>query len=302
LNRPSPATLVAFVFFVLIGGSNFVAVRFSLRELDPFYAAGIRFALASSLLFAIAAVARVALPRGRALRGAVIYGLLNFFVAYAFFYWGAQRVPAALGSVIFGAVPLMTVLLAAAQGIERLRGRAILGGLIAVAGVLVTVGAPANASVPLLYLGAVVVSAAGAAQTAIVLKRFPDIRPVSMNAIGLGLGAILLLVTSLASGESWIVPSRPATWSALGFMVPVGSVLLFVLYVFIVQHWTATGASFQFVLFPVVAAIAGALIAGEALDARIAIGGLLALVGVYIGALAGGRTPIEHTEAPVGLS
>jgi drug/metabolite transporter (DMT)-like permease len=305
MNRaggPTPATLVAFVFFVLIGGSNFVAVRFTLRELPPFYGAGVRFGVASFLLLAIAAVARIALPRGRTLVGAIVYGLLNFFVAYAFFYWGAQRVPAALGAVIFGAVPLMTLLLAAVQGVERLQWRSILGGAIAVVGVLVTVGAPANEAVPLLYLGAVVVSAVGAAQTAIVLKQFPGVSPVGMNAVGMGVGAALLLVTSFAFGEHWMLPARSATWFSLAFLVPIGSVLLFVLYVFIVQHWTATAASFQFVLFPVVSAVVAALVAHERLDATAAIGGLLALLGVYLGALAGGGPRIEPAETPVGLS
>lgn len=295
-GRPSSATLVAFVFFVLIGGSNFVAVRFTLREMPPFYGAGVRFGIASMLLLVIASIAKIALPRGRALVGAFVYGLLNFFVAYAFFYWGAQRVPAALGSVIFGAVPLMTLLLAAGQRIERLRWRSILGGAIAVVGVLVTVGAPVNALVPLIYLAAVVVSAVGAAQTAIVLKQFPGAPPVAMNAVGMGVGAVLLLSISRVSGEHWIAPSRPATWYALAFLIPVGSVLLFVLYVFIVQHWTATAASFQFVLFPVVSAVAAALIADEPLDAAVALGGLLALVGVYFGALAQTGTTPERVE------
>ncbi len=299
MNRPSPATLVAFVFFVLIGGSNFVAVRFTLRELPPFYGAGVRFASASLLLVVIAAIAKISLPRGRALFGAVLYGLLNFFTAYAFFYWGAQRVPAALGSVIFGAVPLMTLLLAAAQRVERLRWRSVIGGAIAVIGVIVTVGAPANASVPVAYLAAVVISAVGAAQTAIVLKQFPDVPPVAMNAVGMGLGAALLLAVSRVSGEHWIVPARPATWYALAFLVPAGSVLLFVLYVFIVQHWTATAASFQFVLFPVISAIAAALIADEALDAAVTLGGVLALAGVYLGALAHTGTTPKRLDARV---
>lgn len=289
MTRPSPATLVAFVFFVLIGGSNFVAVRFSNRELPPFLGAGVRFGAAALLLFAIVAIARIPIPRGRALVGTLIFGFLNFFAAYAFFYWGAQEVPAALGAVIFGAVPLMTLVLASLQGLERFRWRALLGASIAIVGVVVTVGAPVNANVPLLYLGAVVVSAVGAAQAAIVIKRFPSVAPVAINAVAMGVGAPVLLLLSVVSGEEWVMPTRASTWYALAFLVTLGSVLLFVLYVFIVHRWTASAASFQFVLFPVVSAIAAALIANEALDAAVAVGGLLALAGVYLGALA--QTP-----------
>src|SRR5438270_372850 len=54
MNRPSTAVLSVFVAVVLIGGTNFVAVRFSNRELPPFWGAGLRFALAALFLQAVA--------------------------------------------------------------------------------------------------------------------------------------------------------------------------------------------------------------------------------------------------------
>ena len=44
--------LLVFALIVLVGGSNFVAVRFSNRELPPFFGAGIRFVGASLFLLA----------------------------------------------------------------------------------------------------------------------------------------------------------------------------------------------------------------------------------------------------------
>ncbi len=297
MKRPDPLTILAFVLFVLIGGSNFVAVRFSNRELPPFFGAGVRFFAASVMLIVIALVFRPPRPRGHELVGPLVFGLLNFAAAYAFFYWGAQEVPAALGAVIFAAVPLMTLVLAVTQRIEPFRLRALLGGLIAGVGVVVIVGAPVNASVPFVYIGTVVISAVGAAQAAIVIKRFPPVHPVFMNAIAMGVGGCTLLLFSALSGEEWQVPTKPATWYALAFMVPIGSVVLFVLYVFVVQRWTASAASFQFVLFPVVAAIAGALVADEPLDASVGIGGVIVLVGIYVGALARSRKPVRIESA-----
>jgi drug/metabolite transporter (DMT)-like permease len=80
------ATAAAFGLLVLIGGSNFVLVRLSNRELDPFWGAALRWGLASLISFAIVAVRRTALPRGRALVGVVLYGLLYFGAFYAFAY------------------------------------------------------------------------------------------------------------------------------------------------------------------------------------------------------------------------
>src|SRR5688500_9547135 len=100
--------LVAFALVVLIGGGNCVAVRFSDRELAPFWGAGLRFALAAIVLLALARVARWPLPQGRALRGALLYGVLGLGAFYAFMYWGLLEAPAALASVVVALVPLET--------------------------------------------------------------------------------------------------------------------------------------------------------------------------------------------------
>lgn len=297
-TRPTPATLLAFTFVAIIGGSNFVAVRFSNRELDPFWGAGLRFAAASVLLFAIVALTKTPLPRGRGLTGVLIFGVINFFAAYAFVYWGMQRVPAALAGVIFGAVPLLTLVLAAAQRLEPFRLRSALGALIAIAGVVVMAGAPANAAVPIVSFCAVVLSAVGAAQAAVHIKRFPPVHPFAMNAIAMATGAVMLIALSAATGERLTFPTRAATWWALAFVIPLGSVALFVLYVFVVHHWTASAASYQFVLFPVVSAIVGALVADEPLNASIAIGGIVVVAGTYVGALARPGA-VKPAEAPV---
>lgn len=298
MGRPAPLTLVAFALVALIGGSNFVAVRLSNRELEPFFGAGVRFGAASLLLFVIASLAKTRMPRGRALVGVLIFGVINFFAAYAFVYWGLQRVPAALAGVVFGAVPLFTLLLAVVQRIERFRWRAVFGASVAISGVAVMAGAPANADVPLVYFGAVVLSALGAAQAAVHIKRFPPVHPFAMNAVAMATGAALLLALSALSGERWLVPTRPTTWYTLAFIVPLGSVALFILYVYVVHRWTASAASYQFVLFPVVASLVGAIVADEALDISVAIGGALVVAGTYVGALAGPRpveTPVEAT-------
>ncbi len=53
---PDRLALGAFAGAVLSGGSNFVAVRFSNRELDPLWGAGLRFALAAAIFGVLSAV------------------------------------------------------------------------------------------------------------------------------------------------------------------------------------------------------------------------------------------------------
>ena len=59
--------LGAFAGAVFVGGTNFVAIRFSNRELDPIWGAALRFALAAAVFAILCAALRLALPRGRPL-------------------------------------------------------------------------------------------------------------------------------------------------------------------------------------------------------------------------------------------
>jgi drug/metabolite transporter (DMT)-like permease len=289
--------LLAFAGVVLLAGSNIVAVRFSNRELDPVWGAGIRFLGASLILWALVARGRYALPKGGALGGAVVYGILSFLVAYAFFYWGSQEVPAGLGGTIMASVPLLTVMLAAVHRLERLRLRGVIGALVALTGIAVMSSGALAGHVSLVSVLAVVIAAAAAAESGIVLKLLPSAHPVVTNAIGMSVGAALLLVLSLVSGESWQMPVSPSVRAAILYLA-IASPFLFMLVVYVIQRWTATGASYQFVLFPIVSVIGGALLLGEGVTSSLLFGAPLVLAGVYIGALSRSEASEELLEPP----
>jgi drug/metabolite transporter (DMT)-like permease len=276
--------LLAFAGVVLLAGSNIVAVRFSNRELDPFWGAGIRFFGASLILWALVARGRYPLPRGRALRGAFVYGILSFLIAYAFFYWGSQEVPAGLGGTIMASVPLLTVMFAAAHQLERLRLRGVVGAVVALTGIAIMSSGALSGDVSLPSVIAIVVAAAAASESGIILKLLPSSHPVVTNAIGMSVGAVLLLLLSSIAGESWTPPESPSVWGAIVYLA-VASPFLFMLLVYVIQRWTATGASYQFVLFPIVSVIGGALLLGEEVTSSLLLGAPFVLVGVYIGAL-----------------
>lgn len=299
---PDRATLAAFGASVMIGGLNFVAVRFSNRELEPFFGAGARFAAASLLLLGIVALRRIPLPRGRALAGVLIYGVLSFMGAYAFAYWALLELPAGVAGVVMASVPLITVVLASLHGVERLRPRGLGGALLAIAGIAVILNPGGGSQIALPSLLAMVGAAACAAESGVILKMFPRSHPLATNGIAMASGSVLLLALSAVTGESWTVPSRPQTWLAAGYLVTAGSVALFALYLFALRRWTASGVSFQFVLFPIVAVLAGALLAREAITAPVAIGGGVVLAGVYVGALSSGGSLRKPRPAPAGAS
>ncbi len=295
--RSDGVVMAAFLVLVVIGGANFVAVRFSNAELDPFWGAGFRFVISAAVLALIGLALRAAWPRGRTLAGAALYGLFGFGAFYALAYVGLQEATAGTGAVFLALAPLTTFLLAFVQRQERFRWRALIGALIAVAGIVVMYGAPGG--VPLGSLLAFVGAAVAVGQAGVIAKWFPrDAHPVSMNAVAMGVGSVLLLLLSLIAGESRSLPTLTKTWAALVYVILLGSVGLFVLYLFILKRWSASRTSYAFVLFPAVASLMGLWLEGDPITLSLAVGGLVVLAGVYVGALHGALSgePAEETR------
>jgi drug/metabolite transporter (DMT)-like permease len=285
--------LAAFITGTVLAGGNAVGVRFSNRELDPFWGAGLRFVLAAGLLAVVMAVLGLTRPRGRALVGVLLYGALIFGGAFAFAYYALVRIHAGLGQTLLALVPLATLLLAVAQRQERLRLSAVVGTLLAVAGIGVISGISGNESVRFLSLLAVLGAVFCFAQATVLVRHFPPVHPVVQNAVGMAIGAAILLVLSVLARESIAVPERGATWLALAYMVVLGSGPVFVLYVVVVRLWSASRAAYTFVLIPIVTVLLSAWLDDERIGLGLALGGSLVLAGVYIGAL---RPDVEPTS------
>ena len=287
MNRPPTAVLAVFVAVVLIGGTNFVAVRFSNRELPPFWGAGLRFAIAGALLVGFAAWRRIPLPLGSALPGVALLGVLNFGVAYALAYWGLLEAPSAMAATFVALVPLMTFFMATALGMERFRWSGVLGGAIAVAGVALVFVDQLRATVPPAALAALFLQAVAVAVSTVLLKRLPRADPIGTNAVAMLCGAALLFVIAFVARETPGLPSRPEVWAAFLYLVTLGGIGLFIGIVFIVLRWTASASAYVTVLFPVVTVAVGAILAGELVSLQFVAGASLVMIGTYVGAFVG---------------
>src|SRR6266850_841206 len=215
MRRLDPTVLLVFALITLIGGTNFVAVRFSNRELAPFWGAGLRFAIAGFLLLGYARLRRVPLPSGAALPGVVGFGLLNFGLTYALAYWGLQHAPAAVAATCVALAPLLTLLLSVAVGMERFRLGGLLGGLVSLAGVAIVFADQLQLNVPFDALVALLLQAFGIAGATVLLKRLPRTHPIATNAVAMIPGAAFLFLLSLGAGETIAFPSRPEVVTAL---------------------------------------------------------------------------------------
>jgi drug/metabolite transporter (DMT)-like permease len=286
--------LASFAAVAVLAGGNAVGIRFSNRELDPLWGAAVRFGAAALVLLAIMAAMRLTFPRGKALAGSVLFGLLNFGVTFALAYYALVYLHAGVGQTLLSVVPLVTLLLAVAQGLERFRVAVLLGTGFAVAGVAVVSQAPLRASVPVPILFAALGAIVSFAQAAVVAKRVPKVHPVTMNAVGMTAAAVLLFVASWVAGDAWVLPESSDTWVALAYLVVAGSVLTFICYLVVIGRWGASRAAYVFVVIPLVTIVVSAWLDDEPLTVSLLVGTPLILIGVYVGAL---RGPRESPEA-----
>jgi drug/metabolite transporter (DMT)-like permease len=284
-SRPDRMVFAAFLVFVVLAGANAIGVRFALREMGPFWSAAIRFALAGLVLFGYMIATRRPVPRGDGMVGTVLFGVFGFGLAYLFLYQALKDAPAGTTMLMLAIVPLLTVLLAVAQGIERLRVLGLAGAGLAAIGILVVSANQVSLNVPVLSLALLVAGAACQAEAGIVVKRFPPGDPVPANAIGMLIGAGMLAVVALLAGEAVVLPSRPETWASMAYLVGPGSVAVFILVLYVLARWTASATSYAFLLFPLVAIVLGAALLGEPVQPSFLAGGAIVLAGVYIGAV-----------------
>jgi drug/metabolite transporter (DMT)-like permease len=283
---PARSVLMAFALLILIAGNNAIAVRFSNVELPPFFGAAVRFSAAALILFLIVILFRLPLPRGRGLLGAVIFGVLGAGLNVALLYWALENVQPGIAMVVLALVPLLTFLFACAHRQEVFNWKALFGALLAVFGIGIVFREQLNANVPILPLLAVVGAAICFAESTVLVKSFPQIHPITTNAIALATGSVLLFGLSVLWQETPTMPTLPTTWLALFYLILFGSVATFVLMLYVVKHWTASASSYQFVLIPFVTIPVSAILVKESISITFLIGGIFVLAGAYIGGIA----------------
>ncbi len=282
--RPDRTTLLAFAGVVLFGGANAIGVRQTVVELAPFWGAAMRFAAAGIILVGIVIATKRSFPRGRSLTGAVVYGAVGFAASYGFAYLGLRETPAGTASVLIALTPLFTFGLAIVQGQERFRLQGLVGALIALAGVAIVFADQVSANVPVGSLLLLVLGTLCIAETGVIVKRIPRSDPFATNAVAMLTGAAILFVLSLLSSEPQALPSQPATWASVAYLVVFGSVVMFALYVFTLERWTASAVSYITLLLPLVTVSLAAVLTGERITLPLIAGGAVILAGVYVGA------------------
>ncbi len=277
--------VLAFAAIYVGWGSTYLAIRFGVETIPPFFLAGVRFLLAGSTLYLWSARAGAASPTARQWRDAAIVGGLMLLGGNGLVSWAETSVPSGIAALIIAVVPLFVAVfqwkrptLATASGIA-----------LGFAGIAILVGAGAVGDAGRVRpLGALALVAASASWAAGSLYSRRADRPASSlrsAAIQMLAGGTLLIAAGTAGGQ-WR-GFHPADVSAkslasLLYLVVVGSIAGYTAYLWLLQVTTPDRAATYAYANPVIAVVLGWALAGEPLTWRVAAAGAVIIAAVAL--------------------
>jgi O-acetylserine/cysteine efflux transporter len=272
-----PTDLIQALAVVVIWGLNFVVVKTAVGEIPPLALTALRFS----------AVAILVAPFFRPFRGqfkrilglAIVMGLGHFGLLFI----GLQGADAATSALMIQLGIPFSSILAAMVFSDRLGMVQGLGMVLAFAGAALLAGEPQGGT-PLAF-GALLVSAFCWAWANILIKKAPDILPMTV------IGWMSLLSIPLLTGMSVLFETGQLqaiqnagmkTWGALAYIVLASSIVAYYLWYRLIARLSVNRVVPFTLLAPTIGVVAGVLILGEALTLHKVAGGILTMAGVAI--------------------
>ncbi|MEM7224998.1 MAG: DMT family transporter [Pseudomonadota bacterium] len=282
MNRLLPA-LAAAIAGILVG-TGIVATRFVIGQSDPASLALWRYGIgALCLLVPFLLMTRAVIAR-RDLLPICLLGIVQFAVLIVLHNYSLRHIPAALGSVIFASLPLLTLVIGAGLGREPITLPKAAGVGLTILGVALALGdrlaVPAGGG--LLWLGALAMLASafcGALCSVLYrpyLQRYPSLQ---VSFLAMVASVVFLCLPAGAAGFFTQLPRfTEGGWLAVVFL-GVSSGGGYYLWLWALNHTTPTRVTIFLALSPVTATALGAWLLGERVSGLF----LLGLAAVALG-------------------
>jgi drug/metabolite transporter (DMT)-like permease len=282
--RPDARIWLALGVVYLAWGSTFIALAIAVRDLPPLLALSMRHLVAGAILLAFA------LPRGdregdrigwTQIRAGLILGFLLFVLSHGSLAWAQQTVPAGVAALLVGSIPIWMALFDRVAFGRRLRGSAYIGFALGFLGLAFLVDPFGEGSVDRLGAIAIVLGAGTWAAGSLYSRGAPlPRRPLVAAGLASFCGGVLLVISSLATGEFRDAVFSTDALLAVGYLIVVGSFVGFTTYVWLLQVApTSLVATYAYVN-PIVAVFLGWLLLDEEITLQMAVAGALVVVSV----------------------
>jgi len=274
---------------LIVWGSTYLAIRFAVETMPPFFMASLRFLIAGGIMYAwLWARGEATVTKGQVFTCATS-GILMLVGGNGLVCWAEQFVPSGITALIIGTAPLWIVMVGWAgfnDGVPG--GKTVVGLLVGLVGVGLLVmpaglsGEPLNPWGVIAILFACFFWAWGS-----FLSKSPSMPKSTLLSVALQMliaGAVMMVV-SVGLGEpmnmDWSAVSAKSLWS-LAYLIFFGAILAYSCYGWLFRNASAVGVSTYAYVNPVVAVILGYYLANEEITQMTVIGAGLILFGVLL--------------------
>jgi drug/metabolite transporter (DMT)-like permease len=264
-----------------IWGTTWFAIKVALTGFPPLGGAGVRFIIAGTLFYAVAAVARRPDGKQAPFKLIVVLAIALFGVNYALTYFAETHLASGLVAVLFATMPFFVFGLSALMLREAIALQTLAGAALALGGVA-TIWLTGAGGAPIYVLAALVATALSAFGN-VYLKRYADSDPLrtlppAMLLAGAGAFVAGEFVSPIDPRSALMLPPVLATI----YLAVLGSGVAFYFNHWLLQRLTASVVGFSALVIPLMAVIVGAFVAHEAFGVRELIGAAFVVAGVWI--------------------
>lgn len=282
--KPALAAAVASV----LTGVSVVATRYVVFEIDPLSLAFLRYGGAALCLLPVALILRAGTIARRDWPAVAALGVLFFGLFPWTFNAALQYTTAARGALLITVMPLITLGLASALGIEALTRRKLAGILLALAGVALALSdrlfLPDGDAPGWLGDGLMLVTATLGALYSVFSRRYLARYPaLGFTALCMLCGALALLIPAGGAGLAGKLGAISAGgWLIVAYLAVIGSAITFWLYTWALSRRAPSRVAVFYALNPVTAMALGALILDEPLTLGLLAGSAAVIAGILL--------------------
>jgi drug/metabolite transporter (DMT)-like permease len=264
---------LAFAAIYIVWGSTYLAIRYAVETIPPLVTAGVRHAVAGSIMLAWAWARGFRPTRANWISGIVV-GTLFFFIGHGSLHWAEQYVGSGLAALLIATEPMFILILAWSMGQQKISRLSALGLAVGVIGVAALTGVELSVkgSSLLALLAVLVGSLAWSAGVVISPKLKLPSDALGRTALPTICGAVMLLAAAAITGEfhatHWASISMKSL-SGLAYLIVFGSIIAFTAYTWLLQRCPPALVATHTYANPVVAVFLGWLLASEPLTMRV---------------------------------
>jgi drug/metabolite transporter (DMT)-like permease len=295
INRPSKAALIfAYLMVYIIWGSTYLAIRFSVETIPPFFSGGARFLSAGIILFTVRYIQSGHRTTLQGWKNASMASLLPFVISYGLITSAETVVPSSIAAILVALEPLWFCVLGWLffNG-ERPAKRHYVGIILGFLGIFILVAGDPKAdfsfeSSYLIWVMMLILSGLTWVMGAFISKN-PKIHEDSLMSSGMQMmcgGAVMMSIHFLLSAFNGSYRGMPSfsekSVLALIYLIIFGSLVAYSSFLWLMRVEPANRVATHAFVNPVVAVFLGWLLGGEHLSVNMLVATPLIVASVIL--------------------